>query len=75
MRIAAINQETEHNLTRDEIQIVYEAYHKNQRNKEHGYFFTFVDIIRYPSLRIDFLKHGLSFFALMFLLYAPVLLL
>lgn len=75
MRIAERNKVSNHDITLEEMTIVYERYHDNQLKKDHAHFFTFIDLLRFESLRTDFFKVGFSFFILMFLLYAPVLLL
>jgi hypothetical protein len=74
MRIADKNGVTEHGITEEEIDHIYNDYFSNLE-QDRSMFFTYADIFKYPSLRVDYAKVGAVFFILMFLQYGPALLL
>lgn len=74
LRIAAWNRTEEHGLTLSGVREIKEEYDENQR-KKHARVFTIVDLVRYKSLRAHILPLGALKFLMMFIYYAPGLLL
>jgi hypothetical protein len=74
MRIAKWNRVSEDVLTLESVREIKEEYDENQR-KKHARVFSIVDLVRYKSLRSHLLPLGVLKFIMMFIYYAPGLLL
>ena len=74
MRIAKWNRIKNHGLTLEGVREVKDEYDENQR-KKHARVFSICDLVRYSSLRRHLLPLGALKFLMMFIYYAPGLLL
>ena len=74
LRIAKWNRRDEHGLTLEAVREIKDEYDENQK-KNHSQVFSIIDLYRYKSLRANIIPLGALKFMMMFIFYAPGLLL